>query len=131
MSIPDFSCNPETISNWNTTLAGNYVTKNHLRLCSVPYPKLILMQREADQLPTEHYSELISFVKQINIDGAIYIKSAPIYVILILAASTSANVSIVLAHDYPDRQTVQTAFVLNNIRDKVILEEQSDTSDNL
>ena len=63
--------------------------------------------------------------------STIYVQSGSIYAILLVGASTSEGVSIVVAHDFKEKNLLKTCFVINNLRDKLLFEEAKDTVSNI
>ena len=62
---------------------------------------------------------------------SVYIDSAPVYAILLIAAATQENVTIIISNNNPNKYLISTSFVLNNIRDKVLFEKDTDTKVNV
>ena len=122
LEIPTFECLSSYFTTWHASSAVNYTTKDGLKLSRVPYPELTLLLHSNDSRPTQHFSEIITYFRQNKPKKAIYIHSGPVYAVLVMAASTSADVSIIISHEYPDKDLILTSFVLNNIRDKAYFE---------
>ena len=87
----------------------------------LPYPQLILLQNKQDTYPNYHYTELVSYIKKNPPKQSVYIHSGSIYSILLIAASSSEDVTIVIAHDFSDKNLVKSSFDINKLSDKFII----------
>ena len=52
----------------------------------------------------------------------IYVRSAPLYALLVIAAASSENTMVILSHSYSQEKAAKLLFVLNNIKAKLIME---------
>ena len=131
MKIPNFECKEGYFSSWTQAKTNSYTTKDGLKLEKVPYPQLNLLLNANDTSPAYHYTELVAYLQQNPLKSSVYIHSASVYSVLLIAAATSENVSITISHGYSEKYLVLTSFVLNNIRGKANFEDESETKANL
>ena len=73
----------------------------------------------------------MSYLKENPVKSSVYVQSGSVYAILLIGASTSEGVSIVVAHDFKEKNLLKTCFVINNLRDKLLFEEAKDTVSNI
>jgi hypothetical protein len=125
MSIPGFECKADFFTSWEESQGKSYTTKDGLKLSKVPYPQLTLLQNANDTTPVHHYTELVTYLKQNPFHKSVYIHSAPVYAVLLIAAALPESVALLIDYNYPEKFLVLTAFVLNNIRDKAIFEDEA------
>ena len=106
------------------------MTDNNLRLSKVPYPQLILIQEKNEHIPVVHYPELATYFKTQDL-SYIYVRSAPVYALLVIAATSPEKTRIILSHSYSQKRVAKMLFVFNNIKPKLLLETEDQTQDNL
>ena len=97
----------------------------------MPYPQVVLVQEKNEPAPTNHYQEVAVFIKSSQSQSFIYVREAPLYALLIIAAASSEQTSIILSHSYSQPKTATLLFVLNNIRPKLILEKEGEQQANI
>ena len=78
------------------------------------------MQNASDSPPSTHFSELVMYLKKNPVKNSVYIHTSPTYLALLIGASLG-NATIILAHDYQDKSLLMSNFVLNDLKDKVLL----------
>ena len=61
------------------------------------------------------------YIKANPIKKSVYIHSAPPYLALLVGAASFNNVTVVLSHEYPDKSLVNRNYVLNDLKDKLII----------
>ena len=84
---------------------------------------MVLVQERSEPIPINHYQEVAVYIKNTQGQSYIYVHSAPIYALLIIAAAASEQTYIILSHSYPQQRLAITLFILNNIKPKLILEK--------
>ena len=92
----------------------------------MPYPQLILVQEQKEHPPVNHYQELAVYIQNHQTISYIYVRSAPLYALLILAAASSDETMFILSHSFCQQKAAKLLFVLNNIKPKLIIEKESD-----
>ena len=97
----------------------------------MPFPQLTLVQSSNSSSPTNHFTELVTYLTTNPAKQSIYFHSITVYNALLIGASTSEDVSLVVAHDYPEKYLLLTGFVVNNLKEKLVFEEPSDTPINI
>ena len=90
-----------------------------------------MVSKLSDRSPSYHYPELVSYLKENPVKSTVYVQSGSIYSILLVGASTSEKVSIIVAHDFKEKYLLKTCFVINNLRDKLVFEEAKDSNSNI
>ena len=73
----------------------------------------------------------MTYLKEKPAKQSIYFHSGCIYSALLVGASSSAEVSITIAHDYPEKYMLLTSYVFSNIKDKLVFEEPSEQQTHL
>lgn len=81
-----------------------------------------MVQDAENDSPKSHFTELVALLRDHPAKQSIYIHSAPVYAVLLIAAISSSDVSIIIAHDYPNKYLLITGFVVNDIYEKLTLE---------
>ncbi len=61
------------------------------------------------------------YIKKYSINHSVYIHSAPPYFALLVGAASFNNVTVVLSHEYPNKFLVDRNYVLNDLKDKLII----------
>ena len=86
----------------------------------MPYPLLSLVLRQDEPSPTNHYPELVSYLQQYPVNGAVYVHSASAYFILLLGAVTKESISIIIASGFKGKEALRNSFKINNIKSKLV-----------
>jgi polysaccharide pyruvyl transferase WcaK-like protein len=73
----------------------------------------------------------VSYLKENPVRSSVYVQSGSIYSILLVGASTSESVKIVVAHNFKEKYLLKTCFVINNLRDKLVYEDAKDAVSNI
>lgn len=98
--------------------------KDEFKISKLPYPQLILVYENNIEIPRYHYPDLVTYLKEFPASKHIYIHSAPVYSVLLVGAASPDSVSIIVSVTYSEKYLLKTNFVMNNIRDKLIVEQQ-------
>jgi hypothetical protein len=96
--------------------------KDKYMVTKLPYPQLVLVQDKNLESPTYHYPDLVAYLKEFPASKSIYIHSAPVYSVLLAGAASPDSVSIIVSESYSEKYLLKTNFVMNNIKDKLVLE---------
>ena len=123
--VKNFACRVDNFTSWNPRKANTYVTKEGLKIQKVPYEDLVLVQDIDELSPTRHYSELVTFLLAKPPSGTIFIHSADSFAVLLIAAASSENASIVVSKDFPNQYALLTTFIFNNIKKKISFADNS------
>ena len=130
-AFPLLECKSSYFDSWKNKETNQYATKDDFQLYKVPYPSITLVQGATEALTVDHYSELVTYLRENPAKQSVYIHSASIYTILLIGVSCPADVSLVIGHDYPEKYALLTTFVMNNIRDKLVFEKEAHSKINL
>ena len=81
----------------------------------MPVSNLSLVLQAKDSLPDRHFTELVKYLETHPARQSIYIHSAPVYAVLLVGAVSPDSVTVIVSHDYPEKNLLRICFRVNGL----------------